>query len=69
MAEYKLEEYDIQMLREAKRQIMKVYNYHYGARRSGPVIRRIETVLNKLDALMDGAPGSSRPTEGGGGDV
>lgn len=52
MAEYKLDEYDCRILSEAKKQIMRVYNYHYGAPRSKGVIKRLETILNKLDYLI-----------------
>ena len=51
-AKYKLEEYDVKALREARQRIMVVYNYHYGAPRSRGVIKRIETILAKIDSLI-----------------
>ena len=52
MVEYKLEEYDCRILREAKEQIMRVYTYHYGAPYSKKVTKRLETILGKLDQLI-----------------
>lgn len=49
---YTLEEYDIRALREARQRIKVVYDYHYGAPRSRWVIKRIETILRKLDDLI-----------------
>ena len=57
MAEYKLDEYDYQALREAKQRIMVVYNYHYGAPRSKGVVKRLETILGKLDQLIQAGEG------------
>jgi len=52
MAKYKLEEYDARKLREALKLINYVYNYHYGAPNSSPVIKRLETVIGKLKYLI-----------------
>lgn len=52
VAKYKLEEYDVRLLREARQKITVVYNYHYGAPRSRGVIKRIETILAKIDRLI-----------------
>ena len=49
---YKLEEYDLRALREARQRIMVVYNYHYSAPNSRGVIKRIETILAKIDSLI-----------------
>lgn len=51
-AKYKLEEYDLRALREGRQRIMVVYNYHYGAPRSRGVIKRLETILAKIDSLI-----------------
>lgn len=51
-AKYKLEEYDVRLLREAQQRITTVYNYHYGARRASGTIKRIETILAKIDRLI-----------------
>ena len=51
-AKYKLEEYDLKALREARQRIMVVYNYHYGAPRASGTIKRIETILAKIDRLI-----------------
>lgn len=51
-AKYKLEEYDVKALREARQRIMIVYNYHYSAPRASGTIKRIETILAKIDRLI-----------------
>lgn len=51
-AKYKLEGYDVRALREARQRIMVVYNYHYGEPNSHGVIKRIETILAKIDRLI-----------------
>ena len=51
-AKYKLEEYDLRLLREARQKITTVYNYHYSAPRSRGVIKRLETILAKIDRLI-----------------
>lgn len=50
--EYKLDEYDIKLLKEAKYLILKVYEYHYGAPGGVKKTKRLETILNKLDYLI-----------------
>lgn len=52
---YKLEEYDVRLLREAQQRITTVYNYHYGAPNAGSVIKRLETILTKIDYLIKGS--------------
>jgi len=52
MKEYRLPEFDLVLLREARRQIEKVHSYHYGAPRSGRVVGRLGTILDKLDYLL-----------------
>ena len=59
---YKLEEYDLRALREARQRIMVVYNYHYGARRSRSVIKRFETILAKIDRLIKESEGGADGT-------
>lgn len=51
-AKYKLDAYDCTILREARQQIMRVYDYHYGACRSRGVMKRLETILAKIDSLI-----------------
>lgn len=59
---YELEEYDLRALREARQRIMVVYNYHYGAPRSRGVIKRIETILAKIDSLIKDSEGRNDGT-------
>lgn len=49
---HKLEEYDKQLLVEAKRLINIVYTYHYGDSYMRKEIKRLETILSKIDALI-----------------
>lgn len=49
---YKLEEYDLRMLREARQRITVVYNYHYSAPRASRMVKRLETILAKIDRLI-----------------
>lgn len=51
-AKYRLEEYDVRALREAQQRIMIVYNYHYGTPHASGTIKRIETILAKIDRLI-----------------
>lgn len=59
---YKLEEYDLRALREARQRVMVVYNYHYGAPNARRVIRRIETILAKIDSLIKASEGRADGT-------
>ncbi len=49
---HKIDEYDATLLREAKQRINVVYNYHYGDSKMRTEIRRLETILNKIDQLL-----------------
>lgn len=48
-----LDEYDINKLKEAKRLVREVYEYNY--KPSDPLSNKLNTVLNKLDALINQA--------------
>lgn len=52
MKKYRLQEYDVRLLKEARAKIMVVVTYHFGAPHSGPVTKRLETILAKLDYLI-----------------
>lgn len=52
MNRHTIDEYDITLLREAKQRIMVVYTYHYGDSKMRTEIRRLETILNKIDQLL-----------------
>lgn len=47
-----LEEYDLQQLQQAKKIITKVYEYHYGDSYMRKEIKRLETILSKIDFLL-----------------
>lgn len=49
---YKLEEYDLIQLRNAKELVNKIYSYNYSAPNSGPTIRKLETIMNKINDLI-----------------
>lgn len=47
-----LEEYDLQQLDQAKKLILKVYEYHYGDSYMRKELGRLETIIAKLDELQ-----------------
>lgn len=49
--ENKLDEYDINKLKEAKKLILEVYEYNYMP--STSLTRRLDTVLRKLDSIIN----------------
>lgn len=46
------DEYDKIKLEKAKKLITEVYEYNYGAPRSGSEIKKLETIIRKLDFLI-----------------
>lgn len=51
-----LEAYDKTLLNEAKQRIMVVYNYHYGAPNSRSTVKKLETIIRKIDCLIKDCP-------------
>ena len=47
----KLDEYDINKLKEAKRLILEVYEYNYI--RSSSLTKRLDTVLRQIDSIIN----------------
>lgn len=52
---YKLDEFDCNLLREARHRIDRVKNYNDGAPHSRSVINRLVTLLYKIDDLLEEA--------------
>lgn len=50
---HELTEYDLELLREARELIFKVYEYHYGDSKMRKEICRLETILNKIESLKN----------------
>ena len=50
---HKLDEYDLRKLEEAKRIIEKIYFYHYGDSLMRGDIKRLETIIRKIQYLQD----------------
>lgn len=48
-----IEEYDIRKLQDARGRCEEVYNYYYSAPKYGGVCARLETIIRKLDELID----------------
>lgn len=48
-----LDEYDVNKLKEAKRLVREVYEYNY--KPSDPLSNKLNTVLKKLNTLIDEA--------------
>lgn len=51
--EYKFEAFDLKLLREARHQIDRVRNYNDGAPYASKVVKRLETILYKIDDLLE----------------
>ena len=49
--ENKLDEYDINKLKEAKKLILEVYEYNYMP--STSLTKRLDTVLRKVDSIIN----------------
>ena len=47
-----MDEYDKKLLCEAKHIIMKIYTFYYGVSKMRTDIRRLETILKKIDQLL-----------------
>ena len=47
----KLSNYDMEMLEEASRLLIKVYEYNYGNPRLKRLINRLATIIEKLETL------------------
>ena len=52
MRYHKLSEYDFRQLIQARDLILRVYYYHYGDSYMQKEIKRLETILNKIDQLL-----------------
>lgn len=50
---HKLDEYDKRMLKEARDTIYAVYEFHYGDSYMRSEVQRLETIINKIDFLLD----------------
>ena len=49
---HKLSEYDYDLLIKARKLIENVYSYHYGDSYMCKEVKRLETILNKIDYLL-----------------
>lgn len=50
---HRIGEYDKNLLQEAEDKVMRVYTYHYGDSKMRTPIRRLETILKKIDQLLN----------------
>ena len=50
---HKLDNYDKEKLEEARQLIMDVYEYHYGDSYMKSEINRLETIITKIDYLLN----------------
>ena len=50
---HKLEAYDLELLEKARKLLFQVYEYHYGDSNMRKEIRRLETIINKIDSLKN----------------
>lgn len=57
---HRLEKYDIEQLKKARKLVMEVFTYHYGDSYMKSEIKRLETIITKLDCLIDKAEGGGK---------
>lgn len=50
---HELEEYDLDQMEKAKQLLMKVYTYHYGDSKMRSQIKRLETIISKIEILQN----------------
>lgn len=53
MRKNKFDQYDHDQLEKAKQLLIKVYEYHYGAPGMASKIKRLETIIAKLETLQN----------------
>lgn len=61
MQYHKFGEYDFQQLEQARSLISKVYDFHYGDSYMQKEIKRLETILQKIDYLLTLKKGGAIP--------
>lgn len=47
-----LDDYDVRLLKSAREMICAVYEYHYGNAKMRCQVGRLETILTRLDSLI-----------------
>lgn len=50
---HKLGEYDLDLIEKARKLLFQVYEYHYGDYKMQKEIRRLQTIINKIDSLKE----------------
>ena len=53
MDKHRLGVYDLRLLEEARKNILKVYEYHYGDSYMRKEIKRLETIISKIETLQN----------------
>lgn len=53
MRKHYFDHYDQDQLEKAKQLLMKVYEYHYGDSKMRSKIKRLETIIAKLETLQN----------------
>lgn len=46
------EKYDLQKMEEAKQELKKIYEYYYGAPGMSKKLKKLETIINKIEKLQ-----------------
>ena len=49
----RMSDYDLARIEEAKKLLTKVYEYYYGSTPFRPHVKRLETILKKLEELKN----------------
>lgn len=47
------EEYDLDKMKKAKRLLIEVYEYYYGAPGMASKVKRLETIISKIETLQN----------------
>lgn len=46
------EEYDLRKMEAAKQELIKIHEYYYGAPRMSKKVKRLETIIKKIESLQ-----------------
>ena len=50
---HKLCEYDLELIEKARKLLFQVYEYHYGDSYMQKEVRRLETIISKINSLKE----------------
>lgn len=53
MRRHGFDQYDVDRMEEAKQLLMRIYDYHFGDSKMRNEIKRLETIIEKIQYLQD----------------